>query len=159
MYFQLEVNCYSNEGNKNKWKLSINSINKKQFKDTWRVDCTGYLLAKTTYHTLLLGLKIKSAKYNFQVQVMFVWARSKSLNTVYVIENQYCCSQWWSPRLSFIIYKCGGITLLELVVASLRIYQIYVKINKVKIKPYIRQKPFHRLNFPICQLLQFTRAA
>ena len=72
MYFQLEVDCYSNEGNKNKKKLLVNSINKKQFKDTWRAGCTGHLLAKTTYHTLLLGLKIKSAKYNFQVKVMFV---------------------------------------------------------------------------------------
>ena len=34
MYFQLEVDCYSNEGNKNKKKLLVNSINKKQFKDT-----------------------------------------------------------------------------------------------------------------------------
>ena len=34
MYFQLEVDYYSNETNKSKSKLSVNSINKKEFKDT-----------------------------------------------------------------------------------------------------------------------------
>ena len=36
-----------------------------------QIDCTGLLLATTTCHTLLLGLKItKSAKYIFPVQVV-----------------------------------------------------------------------------------------
>ena len=49
----------------------MNSINKKEPKDTRRADCRGLLLATTTCHTLLLGLKItKSAKYIFQVQVV-----------------------------------------------------------------------------------------
>ena len=78
-------------------KLSANSINKKRLKDTGRADCTGHLLATTTCHTLLPGLKItKSAKYIFQVQVMFVRVRYKSLyiyiNTIYVIKNQHCHS-------------------------------------------------------------------
>ena len=35
MYFQLEVDYYSNEANKNKYKtFQFNSINKKQLKDS-----------------------------------------------------------------------------------------------------------------------------
>ena len=33
MYFQLEVVYYSNEANKNKYTISVNSINKQQLKD------------------------------------------------------------------------------------------------------------------------------
>ena len=70
---KLDVDDYPNEANKNKEKLSVNSIDKKQLKDTQRAGCTGHLLATTTCHTLLLELKItESAKYIFQVQVMFV---------------------------------------------------------------------------------------
>ena len=36
-----------------------------------------------------------------------------------------------------------------LIVASLRINQIYIKRDKVKIKPYLHQLPFHKLaKFP-----------
>ena len=53
-------------------KLAVNSINKRQLKDTRRADCKGCLLAIATDHNFLLGLKItKSSKYVFQVQVMF----------------------------------------------------------------------------------------
>ena len=54
----------------------------------------------TTCHTLLLGLEstlllglVVAWKYIFQMQVMFVWARYKSLyiyiNTIYVNRNQH----------------------------------------------------------------------
>ena len=33
VHFQLEVDYYSNEANKNKQKFSVNSINKKQLND------------------------------------------------------------------------------------------------------------------------------
>ena len=57
----------------------------------------------TTCHTLLLGLEstlllglVAAWKYIFQMQVMFVWARYKSLyiyiNTTYVNKNQHCRS-------------------------------------------------------------------
>ena len=87
---------HSNEANKNK-KLSVNSINKKQLKDSWKAACTEHLLATTTCHTLMLGLKITiSTWYIFQMQIMLIWARCKSLyicvNTIYVIENQHCRS-------------------------------------------------------------------
>ena len=44
MYFQLEVDYYSNEANKNKYTnfQLIASINKKQIKDSWKSDCTGH---------------------------------------------------------------------------------------------------------------------
>ena len=47
-----------------------------------------------------------------------------------------------------------------LTVASLRITQIYITIDKVKIKPYLATPlPFHRLNLLIRWLLPFTKAA
>ena len=122
------------------YKFSVNSISKKQLKGNWRADCTERLLTTPTCHTFLLGLKItKSAKYIFQVQVMFVWARYKSfyiyINTIYVNKNHHS----WSPRLSFIIRKCGVSPFYGLIVASLRINQFYIKIDKVKTKPYLHQ--------------------
>ena len=119
--------------------LLVNSINKNQIKDSWRADCTGRLLATSTFHTLLLQLKIKSANYFFQVQVMFVWARYKSVYiyiiTKYVNKNHHS----WSPRLSFIIHKRGVSPFYGLLVASLRVNQFYIKIDKLKIKPYLQQ--------------------
>ena len=49
IHFQLEVDYYSNEANKNK------SINKKQLK--YQI-VLGIVLATTTCHTLLLGLVV-----------------------------------------------------------------------------------------------------
>ena len=108
----------------------------------------GNVLAMATYHTLLLGLEstlllglVVAWKYIFQAQVNFVWARYKSLyiyiNAMYVNKNQQQC---WSPGLSFIIHKWEGLLLLHgLIVASLRINQINIKTDKVKLKPYLHQ--------------------
>ena len=128
--------------------MSVININKKQLKDTWTADCTGHLLAKTTCHTLLLGLKItKSAKYIFQVQVIFVWARYKSryiyINTIYIIKTSTVVHN--AGRQSYLYYpqmwgyhpSMGALS--PFIVASLRINQIYIKIDKVKIKPYLHQ--------------------
>ena len=58
MYFQLEVDYYSNEANKSKHKnFQLTASTKKTLKDSQREDCTGHLLAATTCHTLLLGLE------------------------------------------------------------------------------------------------------
>ena len=71
---------------------------------------------------------------------MFVSARHKSFyihtNTTYVNKNQqghYASSQVY-PLLST---NMGVSPLHGLIVASLRINQIYIKIDKVKIKPYL----------------------
>ena len=69
---------------------------KKELKDSWRVDFTRCLLALTTFYSLLLGLNfIKSAMYRFQMQVMFVRERYKSLyiyiNRIYVYKIHQCC--------------------------------------------------------------------
>ena len=101
MYFQVEVDYYSNKTNENKYAnfQLIASINKKQLKYSWRLDCTGhctcndnlsYFVAWTLKY-FLLGLVV-TWKHIFQVQVIFVWARHKSLyihiNTIYVNKNQ-----------------------------------------------------------------------
>ena len=93
---------------------------------------------------------------------MFDSARYMSLyiNTMYVKTNALvhsACPQVY-PLLST---NDVGVSMLHgLIVASLRINQIYIKIDKVQIKPYLHQpKPFHRLNILICGLLPFARAA
>ena len=76
MYFQLEVNYYSNEANKNKHtNFQIISSTKNYLK----LAEEQIVLATTTCYTLLLGLEntlllglVVTSKYIFQVQVMFV---------------------------------------------------------------------------------------
>ena len=85
MYFQLEVDFYSNETNKNKKKLSVNSIKKNNLKIAEKQIVQGTVMTTchtlqivqgivmTTCHTLLLGLRItKSAWYIFQMQIVLI---------------------------------------------------------------------------------------
>ena len=100
MSSQLEVDYCSNEANKNKYtNFQIKSSIKYNLKIAEDQIVQGIALATRTCHTLLLGLKstlllglVVTWKYIFQVQVMFVWARHKSLyihiNTIYVNKNQ-----------------------------------------------------------------------
>ena len=96
MYFQLEVDYYSNEANKNKYtNFQLKASIKNNLKIAEDQIVQGIVLATTTCHTLLLGLVV-AWKYIFQVQVMFVWERYKSLyiyiNTIYLNKNQHCRS-------------------------------------------------------------------
>ena len=89
----------------------------------------GIVLATTACNTLLLGLK----------STLLLGARYKSLyiyiNTIYENKNQ---QQYWSPSLSLIIHKFGGIA-FEWAHCNQSLYsQIYIKLDKVKIKPYLR---------------------
>ena len=65
---------------------------------------------------------------------MFASARYMSLciNTIYVNKNQHSLKVY--PLLPTNVGVLHG-----LIVASLRINQIYIKIDKVKIKPYLHQ--------------------
>ena len=58
-------NYFSNKINKNRCKLSVNSINRKQLKDIFRAGSAKRLLATGTCNTLLLGLKIKNQQIIF----------------------------------------------------------------------------------------------
>ena len=96
MYFLVEFDYYSNEANKNKYKnFQLIAPTKTNLKIAEEQIVQGIVLATTTCHTLLLGLQSTfllglavAWKYIFQVQVMFVWARYKSIyiyiNTIYV---------------------------------------------------------------------------
>ena len=55
--FQLEVDYYSNEANKNKYTNLVNNISKKQLKVAEDQIVQGIVLARTTFHTLLLRLE------------------------------------------------------------------------------------------------------
>ena len=101
MYFQLEVDYYSNEANKNKYKnFQLIASTKNNLKIAEKPIVQDIVLAMTTCHTLLLGLEsalllglVVAWKYIFQVQVMFVWERYKLLyiyiNMIYVNKNQH----------------------------------------------------------------------
>ena len=93
MYFKLEVACYSNKANINKYKnFQLIASTKNNLKIAEEQIVQGIVLATTTCHTLLLGLVV-AWKYIFQVQVMFVWERYKLLyiyiNMIYVNKNQH----------------------------------------------------------------------
>ena len=92
MYFPLEVDYYSNKANKNKYtNFQLNASIKNSVKIAEDQIVQGIALATRTCHTLLLG-PVVTWKYIFHVQVMFLWARHKSLyidiNTIYVNKNQ-----------------------------------------------------------------------
>ena len=80
MYFQLEVDYYFNEANKNEYtNFQLISSIKNNLKISEDQIAQGILLAMTTCHTLLLGLEstlllglVVTSKYIFQVQVVFV---------------------------------------------------------------------------------------
>ena len=58
MYFQLEVDYYSNEANKNKYKnFQLIASTKNNLKIAGEQIVQGIVLATTTCHTLLLGLQ------------------------------------------------------------------------------------------------------
>ena len=83
----------------------------------------GYLLVTAIFYTLLLGLKItKSAKYIFQVQVIFVLERFKLLyiyiNTVYGNQNCHCCSRQAPQGSPFLSRNVGVLLLYGLIVSS-----------------------------------------
>ena len=57
MYFQLEVDCYSNEANKNKYtNFQLIALINNSLKIAEDQIVQGIVLATTTCHTLLLGL-------------------------------------------------------------------------------------------------------
>ena len=88
MYFQVEVHYYSNEANRNKYKnlqLIPSTKNNLILKIAEEQIVKDIVLATITCHTLLLGLVV-AWKYIFQVQVMFAWARYKSLSIYISIE-------------------------------------------------------------------------
>ena len=67
MYFQLEVDCYSNEANKNKYtNFQLIALIKNSLKIAEDQIVQGIVLATTTCHTLLLGLVV-AWKCIFQV--------------------------------------------------------------------------------------------
>ena len=58
MYFQLEVDYYSSEANKNKYKnVQLIASTKNNLKIAEEQIVQGIVLATTTCHTLLLGLQ------------------------------------------------------------------------------------------------------
>ena len=115
---------------KNKYKnFQLIASTKNNLKIAEEEIVQGIVLATTTCNTLLLGLK----------SILLLGARYKSryiyINTIYENKNQ---QQYWSPSLSLIIHKFGSIA-FEWAHCSQSLYsQIYIKIDKVKIKPYLQ---------------------
>ena len=105
-------------------KLSVNNIKNNNLKIADKQIVQGISLATATCHTLLLGVVV-AWEYIFQVQVMFFWARYKSLyiyiNTIYanktnILVHNAC------PQVYPLLYTNLGVSPLHgLIVASLRI--------------------------------------
>ena len=80
MHFQLEVDYYSNEANKNKYtNFQLKASIKNNLKIAEDQIVQGIVLVTRTCHTLLLGLEstlllelVVTSKYIFQVHVMFL---------------------------------------------------------------------------------------
>ena len=91
MYFQLEVYYYSNANKKKYTHFQLKASIRNNLKITGDEIVQDIVFATRTCHTLLLGLVV-TWKYIFQVQVMFLWPRHKSLyihiNMIYVNKNQ-----------------------------------------------------------------------
>ena len=97
MYFQLEVDYYSNEANKNKYKnvqlIASTKNNLKIATDCFVAWTSKYFVAWACccLKVYLLNLKVYCC-----LKVMFVSARYKSLyiyiNMIYVNKNQHSCS-------------------------------------------------------------------
>ena len=150
MYFQLEVDYYSNEANKNKYKnVQLIASTKNNLKIA--TDCTcndnlSYLLFGLRSN-LLLGLDVawiyiyRTWKYNVAWKLcLFQQYISRSISIWYILikTNTLVHNAW--PQVYPLLSTNMGVSLLhELIVASLRINKIYIKIDKVKIKPYLHQ--------------------
>ena len=141
---------FSNKINKNRCKLSVNSINRKQLKDIFRAGSAKRLLATGTCNTLLLGLKIKNQQIIFFRCKLYLFEQDKSfytyINTIYVNKNHHCRS-WHLHNaclrgLPLLSTNGGAVsTLRGLIVASIRLKQIYIKVDQVKIKWYTKTMP------------------
>ena len=130
-------------------KRSVNSINKKQLKDSYRLYralysqrqlvilccldfkvlcCLGLLLLESIFSKCKLCLFEQDISRSI---FMSIWYMQIKTNTL--LHN--VCLQVYP-----LLHKNVGVSTLNgLIVASLKISQIYINIGKVKIKPYLHQ--------------------
>ena len=128
MYFQLEVDYYSNEANKNKYKnIQLIALTNNNLKlatycaghctchtcclDFKVICCLGLVFLESIFLELESILLLERYVCYCCLKVMSTRYLSLYINTIYVNKNQH--SHLWrlSPSLSFIIHKCRGITL------------------------------------------------
>ena len=95
MYFQLEVDCYSNKANKNKYKnFELIASTKNNLKTAEKQIVQGIALAATTCHTLLLccmEFKVLCCLDLLLLDSIFFKCKlclfEQDLNTIYVTKN------------------------------------------------------------------------
>ena len=150
MYFQLEVGYYSNEANKNKYKnVQLIASTKNNLKIA--TDCTGHCTCNDNLSYLLLGLQSTlllglgvAWKYIYRTwKYIVAWklcsfqqdiSRSISIRYMWIKTNTLVYNA--CPQVHPLLSTNVGVSLLHgLIVASLRINQIYIKIDKVQVKP------------------------
>ena len=86
MYFQLEVDYYSNEANKNKYKnVQLIASTKNNIKIA--TDCKGIVLATTTGHTLLMDFKVLCWLGLLLLESIFI-----ELENIILLESYVCFS-------------------------------------------------------------------
>ena len=89
MYFQLEVDYYSNEANKNKYKnFQLIASTKNNLKIADKQIVQGIVLATTTCHTLLLGLQSTLLLLLVLLEIIFI-----ELESLLLLESYVCFSK------------------------------------------------------------------
>ena len=124
-------------------KRSVNSINKKQLKDSYRLlccldikvlCCLGSLLLESIFIELESILLLENCLFQQDIsrsRLISIWYMS--IKTTTLVHN--AC-----PHVYHLLCTYLGVSLLHwLIVASLRINKIFINIDKVKIKPYLQQ--------------------
>ena len=150
MYFQLKVDYYCNEFNKNKYKnfqLIISAKNNLRIAEEQIVQ--GITLATTTCYTFLLGIQISvllglvvAWKYVLSASCLFEPDKSRSIfiSTRYLQTRTSTLVHNTCPHFYLLLYTNVGVSHLHgLIAARLRTNQIYRKIDKVKIKLYLQK--------------------
>ena len=89
MYFQLEVDYYSNEANKNKYtNFQLKASIKNNLKIAEDQIVQGIVLATTTCHTLLLGLQSTLLLGLVLLEIIFI-----ELESLLLLESYVCFSK------------------------------------------------------------------
>ena len=85
MYFQLEVDCYSNEANKNKYKkVQLIASTKKQLKDSYRLLCCLDFVDKVL---CCLGLMLLESIF-IELESIFI-----EFESILLLESYFCFSK------------------------------------------------------------------
>ena len=149
--FQLQVDYYSNEANKNKYNnLQLVASRKSNLKIAEEQIVQGIYLQRQLVMLCCLDLKVLCCLDQLLLECIFFKcklclfeqdiSRSIFISIRYTLIKTNTVAHNTGPQGCPLLSTNVVVSSLHgLVIASLRINQIYIKIDKVKVKPYLRQ--------------------